>query len=280
MNLPSFDQIPSAVAVDLDGTLLNSQTQLSARSHEVLEQCLAQDIPIIIATSRPARIFNRIFPQDLAAHCSLVIMNGAIAKGNPPLSGYFKEMLPEEITRSIIDIASKFHPDIRITLEIEGYEFGANWIADPATLWQRNSATPDMVLSIDEAVLRRPCKIALGGLGTDILKSMDELKHSCGNTISVIPALLGNPILNVTTPQASKPVALRKLLTPTGISLEQVIAFGDDIPDVEMLKECGISVAVGNAFPEVKSICTYHTASNDEDGVALVLEKMLAASEK
>ncbi len=280
VNLPSFDQIPSAVAVDLDGTLLNSQTQLSVRNRQALEQCLAQDMPIIIATSRPARIFNRIFPQDLATRCSLAIMNGAITKGSPQLSGYFKEMLPEDITRSIVDIASKFRPDIRITLEIEGYEFGANWIADPATLWQRNSATPDMVLSIDEAVLRRPCKIALGGLGADILKLMDELKHGCGNTISVIPALLGNPILNVTTPQASKPIALRKLLTPRGISLEEVIAFGDDIPDVEMLKECGISVAVGNAFPEVKSICTYHTASNDQDGVALVLEKMLAASEK
>ena len=109
---------------------------------------------------------------------------------------------------------------------------------------------------------------------------MDELKDICGNTISVVPALLGNPILNVTTPRASKPVALRKLLTPQGINLEQVIAFGDDIPDVEMLKECGISVAVENAFPEVKSICTYQTASNDEDGVALVLEKMLTALEK
>jgi len=58
-----------------------------------------------------------------------------------------------------------------------------------------------------------------------------------------------------------------------------VIAFGDDIPDVGMLKECGISVAVANALPEVKSVCTHYTASNDEDGVALVLEEMLTAIE-
>jgi 3-deoxy-D-manno-octulosonate 8-phosphate phosphatase KdsC-like HAD superfamily phosphatase len=42
-----------------------------------------------------------------------------------------------------------------------------------------------------------------------------------------------------------------------------------------MLKECGTSVAMANAFSEVKSVCTYHTASNDEDGVAQVLEEML-----
>ena len=279
MKLPNFDHSPSAIAIDLDGTLLDSQTRLSARNHHALEQCLAHGIPVIIATSRPVRIFNRVFPQGLAAGCSLVIMNGAIAKGNPPLSGYFKEIIPKEIARSIIDFALKFDPNIRVTLELDGYEFGANWTADPTTLWQRNSATPDMVLPVGEALLRQPCKIALGGLGRDILKLVDKLINSFGDTISVIPALLGNPLLNITTPQASKPCALRKLLTPRGISLEEVIAFGDDIPDVGMLKECGISVAVANAFPEVKSICTYHTASNDEDGVALVLEEMLRTME-
>jgi len=276
VNLPNFDKPPGAIAIDLDGTLLDSQTQFSARNRRALEHCLVRGIPVIIATSRPARIFNRIFPQNLAEGCSFVLMNGAIVKGNPPLSGYFKETLPDEVAQSIVSLASEFDPRIRITLELDGYEFGANWTADATTLWQRNSASPDMVLSIDEAVSRRPCKIALGGLGTDILKLMDKLTHGFGNTISVIPALLGNPILNVTTPQASKPVALRKLLTPRGISLEQVIAFGDDIPDVEMLKVCGISVAVANAFPEVKSVCTHHTASNDDDGVAVVIEQMLS----
>lgn len=279
MNLPIFDRPPGAIAIDLDGTLLNSQTRLSDRNHRALEDCIKRGIPVIIATSRPARIFNRIFPQDLAAGCSLAIMNGAIVKGSPPLSGYFKEVLPDDIARGIIDLAVTFDPGIRITLELDGYDFGANWTADSDTLWQRNSATPDMVFSIEEALLRQPCKIALGGIGTDILKLTGKLIHSFADTISVIPALWDNPLLNVTTLQASKPYALRKLLTPKDISLEEVLAFGDDIPDIEMLQECGLPVAMDNAFPEVKSICAYQTASNDEDGVAVVLEKMLQTLE-
>jgi hydroxymethylpyrimidine pyrophosphatase-like HAD family hydrolase len=55
-----------------------------------------------------------------------------------------------------------------------------------------------------------------------------------------------------------------------------VIAFGDDLPDLEMLQACGIPVAMANAYPEIKAACAYQTAGNDEDGVALVLEKMLA----
>ena len=280
MNLPRFEKPPAAVAIDLDGTLLNSRTQLSERNHAAINKCLERGIPVIIATSRPARIFNRIFPQDLAAGCSLAIMNGAIVKGNPPLSGYFKEVLPEEITCNIVALALEFDPAIRITLELDGYEFGANWTADPATLWQRNSASPDMLLSVEEAILRQPCKIALGGLGADILKLADRLIYSFENSISVVPALFGSPLLNITNPQASKPSALRKLLTPRGISLNEIVGFGDDIPDVDMLRECGIAIAVANAVPEVKAVSDYLTASNNDDGVAIVLEQMLGDMQK
>lgn len=202
MHLPIFPKVPRAIAIDLDGTLLDSQTRLSPRSRSALQDCLEIGIPIIIATSRPARIFNRIFTANLAGRVSLVIMNGAVAVGRPPLGGYFKDTLPEKVFRKIIDVALKFDSHIRITLELD-YK----------------------------------------------------------DTICVVPALLSNPLLNITARQASKPSALRKLLDPVGISLEEVAAFGDDIPDVEMLQECGISLAMANAFPEVKSVCKYLTAS-------------------
>jgi len=54
-----------------------------------------------------------------------------------------------------------------------------------------------------------------------------------------------------------------------------VIVFGDDLPDLDMLRACGIPVAMANAYPEIKAVCAYETAGNDEDGVAVVLEKML-----
>jgi Cof subfamily protein (haloacid dehalogenase superfamily) len=273
MKIPDFIKLPGAIAIDLDGTLLNSQTELSERNHNALERCLERGIPIIIATSRPARIFNRIFPQNLAQKCSYILMNGAMAKGNPPLTGYIKENLPHETLRSIIDCALKEDPRVRIILEIEGYEFGTNWHWDPTTLWQRNSATLEMVLTLEEALKRNPCKIALGN--TDVLKMEKYLTQQFGDCVSIIAAFLVNPILNITIKNATKPSAIRKLLEPAGISPSEVLAFGDDIPDLDMLKACGISVAMANAFPEVKAVCKYETASNDEDGVAIVLEKML-----
>ena len=277
-SVPIFSKMPKAIAIDLDGTLLDSRTGLSPRSRSALESCVEIGIPVIIATSRPARILNRIFPAELASRVSLVIMNGAIAAGRPPLSGYFKEALPEKVARDIIDLAVKFDSQVRITLELDGYEFGANWTADAAALWQRNSATPEMLLPLDKAICMNPCKIALGGIGTDILKLTGKLLAEFKDTISVVPSLLRNPLLNITSRRASKPSALRKLLNPQGIFLEDAAAFGDDIPDVEMLLECGIPIAMANAFPEVKSVCKYLTAGNDEDGVAIILEEIVRVS--
>ncbi|GAJ03681.1 unnamed protein product, partial [marine sediment metagenome] len=59
------------------------------------------------------------------------------------------------------------------------------------------------------------------------------------------------------------------------ISMDDLVAIGDDIPDLELLTACGIPIAVANAVPEIKAVAKYQTASNDEDGVAIVLEKIL-----
>ncbi|MBI2850996.1 MAG: HAD family hydrolase [Chloroflexi bacterium] len=277
MNLPNLNQRPRAIAIDLDGTLLNSQTQLSACNRAALEKCIDLGIPVIIATARPARALNRFLPQYLTENCSLIMLNGGVAIGKIPLSGYFKEPFPETVARRIIKLALELNPHVRVTIELDGYEFGGNWNGDAETLWQRNSATPGMLLSVEEALSRQPCKIALGGDGTDVLKLIDRLENSLGDAISVVPSTgtpLFPPLLNVTSSQATKPSALQKLLIPVGISLAEVIALGDDFPDIGMLKDCGISVAMENSVPEVKAVCSYHTASNDEDGVAIVLERV------
>lgn len=278
MNIPEFKTIPRAVAIDLDGTLLNSRTELSERNYRALDQCIVHGVPIIIATSRPIRIFNRIFPQELRQRCSYIVMNGALAKGNPPLSGYFKESLPADTVRRIIEAGKRFNPAVHVTLELDGYDFGVDWEIDHSMLWQRNSATPNMVLSIEEALKRQPCKVAMGGAGVamDLAALAARLKEQFGNQLSIVPALIGTPLLNITSTNASKSETLHKLLSPQGILLKDVIAFGDDFPDVDMLQACGISVAMANAFPEVKAVCKYQTASNDDDGVAMVLEKILS----
>ena len=131
-----------------------------------------------------------------------------------------------------------------------------------------------MQLNLETALASTPTKIAAGGLVRNISHVTRALNKEFGDYISVIPSN-ENTFLNITNRKATKPEALRKILGSSQDRFENVVAFGDDLPDLDMLQVCGISIAVANAIPEVKSVAKYHTASNDDDGVAIALEKML-----
>src|SRR4030042_1872520 len=168
VNLPLLHQRPDAIAIDLDGTLFNSQTQISRRNSKAIEKCLAQGIPVIIATSRPARSVHRLVGAELEKRCSLVLQNGAIGMGALPLAGRIKEIIPSALTRDIIKAILQMEPEMRITIELEGYSFGTNKPRNPDELWAINSATPDMQLSIEEALTQEATKIAAGGINRNI----------------------------------------------------------------------------------------------------------------
>jgi len=201
-------------------------------------------------------------------------MNGALSLSVPPLSGKFRESLPPDVAQGTIDLLMSMGPDVRLTIEMEGWEFGTNWSSSPEELWRRNAATKDMVLTLDEALARGPAKIAASRMGQDVSDLADAVSQQFGDMVSVIPAN-DMTFLNIVSIRTSKSEALRKILLSRHIPLEEVLAFGDDVPDIDLLAACGIPVAMSNSVPEVRAITRYITASNDEDGVAVVLEKML-----
>ncbi|UCH51278.1 MAG: HAD hydrolase family protein, partial [Chloroflexota bacterium] len=89
-NTPIFNEPPKAIVVDLDGTLLDSKGHLSARNAIAIERCIASRLPVIVATSRAERSIRKLIGHELTDLCSLVMMNGAIAKGVAPLSGFLR----------------------------------------------------------------------------------------------------------------------------------------------------------------------------------------------
>lgn len=280
VNLSRFDQLPQAIVIDLDGTLLNSESQVSQRNDVALKECVSRGIPVVIATSRPARTVRRVLNDNLAEMCSFITMNGTVAWTVPPLTRTIREALPEEVVRGIIDLLEHIEPKVRITLEIDGYEFGSNIPRTPEELWRVNAATPDMMLTTEAAIARKPVKIAISRRERgDVSDLADAVLRHFGKIAAVFPSD-NMTLLSIVSVRASKSGTLLRLLKPHGILLKTVLAFGDDVPDIDLLSTCGISIAMGNAVPEVIAVADYKTVSNDEDGVAVVLEKMLASSDK
>jgi Cof subfamily protein (haloacid dehalogenase superfamily) len=277
MKLPKFAKLPGAIAVDLDGTLLNSHSQLSDRNRLALEKCIERGIPVIIATSRSERHMRRVIGDELSCACSLVMANGSNARGRAPLSGLVRETIPADVATNIVELILKTEPAVRVVIEIDGFDFGCNMQDPPEQLWELNTATPDMVMSVSEAIAKIPTKITVNGFGRDLSAVANKISGQFGSVVSIFPSDK-RTFLQIVNNRTSKLAALCKLLNSQSISIGNVMAFGDDLPDLDMLQACGISVAMANAIPEIKSAAQYETASNDDDGVAIVLEQLLNQS--
>ena len=277
MKLPDFaTETPLAVALDLDETTLGSNSRLTGRTRRALHSVRAAGLPIIIATSRPERVLPVLVGDDILQITSLVQMNGTVATGRAGLTGSFRWPIDPADARLCWAIANEMNPQARMAMEIDGTRFAVNHDDEVNSLWAFSNASPTMIVPIEEAMRTGPAKVSVNGLDNDL----EELAKTLENRLSentVVFRAANAQFLDVVPRQATKSRAVAALLGAANISLDDVLAFGDDYVDIDLMRDCGWSVAVDNAVPEVKSLARYGTASNDDHGVAIVLERLVAA---
>ena len=264
------------MALDLDETTLNSSARLADRTRTALHAVHEVGLPLIIATSRPERVLPTLVGDDILEITSLVQMNGTVASGRAGLTGSLKHTLDSADALRCWEMTNKVGPSARMTLEIDGTRFAVNHSDGINELWAFNQATPTMVVSFEEAMELGPAKISVNGLE----RNLESLAKSLGDQLSdntVVFRAVNGQFLNVVPVGASKSGATAELLSGAGISLVDVLSFGDDYVDIDLIRDCGWSVAVDNAIPDIKALAKYSTASNDDHGVAMVLEDLVSA---
>ena len=276
MNLPDFAaESPKAVALDLDETTLNSSSRLAERTRVALHAVHSAGLPVVIATSRPERVIPALVGDDILEIASLVQMNGTIATGRAGLTGSFRWPIDPADAELSWTVSNELAPGARMVMEIDGTHFAVNHDDDINSLWAFNHATPTMVVSLEEAISIGPAKVSINGLDNNL----EELATSLENMLperTVVFRATNSQFLNIVPRAATKSGAVAALLDSAGISLDNVLAFGDDYVDIDLIHDCGWSVAVENAIPEIKQFAKYLTASNDDHGVAIVLERLVA----
>ena len=277
LNLPDFTtETPLAVALDLDQTTLGSDSRLTDRTRRALHAVHDAGLPIVVATSRPERVLSVLVGDDILRITSLVQMNGTIAAGRAGLTGSFRWPIDPADAKLCWTIANEMTPWARMTMEIDGTRFAVNHNDEVNSLWAFNNASPTMVVPVEEAMRIGPAKVSINGLDNDL----EELAKTLENRLSentVVFRASNAQFLNIVPRAATKSRAVAALLETAGIRLDDVLAFGDDYVDIDLIRDCGWSVAVDNAVPEIKSLARYGTASNDDHGVAIVLERLVAA---
>ena len=242
------------IALDLDGTLLRTDKSISENTKKCLEKCRARGIKVIYATGRggsaearaPAHMFD-----------GRALMNGAIAYDGS--EEVYRRLVPVESARELLMACDR--RGLKTTAELCGMHY-SNF--DVSAEWSdiRNFEIVDFAEhGVDAEKL-----YAIVERDADVEFIERHMPPGLYLTVS------RDGLAQIMHTEATKLQAIRALAARWGIEMSEVVAFGDDLNDVNMLRGCGTGVAMANALDEVKLAADEVCGGNDEDGVAKWIE--------
>jgi Cof subfamily protein (haloacid dehalogenase superfamily) len=271
------------LAVDIDGTLLNSQFHIADGDIQALRRAHENGIEVILVTGR-RHTFALPMAQQLGFDLWLISSNGAITRS---LSGetFHRDLMPSEACRGLIQDMQAFRGNMVITFDKESKGALVLERMDELTAsiqkWlEKNLQYIEFVVPIENAVVADPVQAMFCGPIARMREAMQSLEV-CGVKGCVTIVRTEYPhrdlsIVDVLNRDCSKGHALERWAAHRGIPREQVMAIGDNYNDVGMLVFAGVPFIMGNACAELKANGWRVTASNDECGVAAAVERVLA----
>jgi Cof subfamily protein (haloacid dehalogenase superfamily) len=258
------------LAADVDGTLLTSDGRLSRRTRNAVRAADRAGWHVALVTGRPLPYVLPVV-QELAVGEYVVAANGATVAEIDSGTVLYQANLPGRLVVDALERARRAVPGLRLAATtIRGFrtEPGFEELAplSRADAVVVDDASPEPDDTVHSAVLFAP--------GADALDVLARVAAVVPEGIDVSPSGLPGSV-ELTAPGVHKGSGVLHLSERLTVEQRDVVAFGDGLNDHEMLKWAGLGVAMGNADAHTKAIADEVTASNDEDGVAIVIERLL-----
>ncbi|XCP86059.1 Cof-type HAD-IIB family hydrolase [Roseburia hominis] len=268
------------IGFDLDGTLLNSQKELTTYTREVLAEAVRQGVVILPATGRPVTGV----PKELLAFPGIryvVASNGGRIVDIKENKLLYNCPVPYELSAEVLRIFDDYDVIHEIYFDGQGYIQ-----EDELKRLDEYVSSPPMADYIRSTRLPIPNlwekMKAMKGHGLDkvhaIFANADEQKeaedriHALGSL--EISSAMGHNV-EVNASGVNKGNGLLRLGKLLGIRREEIMALGDGNNDLPMIRAAGLGVAMANAIDEVREAADYVTCSNDEDGAAKAIERFV-----
>lgn len=263
------------LVLDVDGTLLNNEKEISKRTLAALLKVQHMGIRIVLASGRPT---SGIMPFAKALELGnfggyILSYNGCqVIKADTGEVMFERRINPEQIpylekkSRKNGFSIFTYHDDYILTDNADDLHIRKEAWLNHLKIMEE----PEFSIAIDFA----PCKCVLVSDDYEALRGLENhWKRRLAGVLDVFPS---EPyFLEVVPCGVDKANTLALLMDQLGVKREEVIAIGDGVADVTMLQLAGKSVAMGHAPDSVKICADYVTASNDEDGVAQAVEKLI-----
>jgi Cof subfamily protein (haloacid dehalogenase superfamily) len=264
------DVPPRVVATDLDGTIVRSDGTISPRTRDAIAAAETRGAFVVLVTGRPPRWLKDI--PDATGHRGVAVCaNGALVYDLHHERVLASYPLSVEIAREVVETLRRAIPGIGFAVESVTDGFGHEPAYRP-----RWSTTGAAVAHVDQLLSEPLAKLLARHDDLDSDALLAAAREVVADEVATLTHSSADGLLEISAVGVSKATTLAALCAEHDLHSADAIAFGDMPNDLPMLDWAGYSVAVANAHPDVIAVVDEVTASNDDDGVAQVLERLFA----
>lgn len=257
------------IALDLDGTLLNSKKEITKETRDCLQNMSKKGLKIVIVTGR-SYLSAKAKVEQLGIKVDIICFNGAKVVNSKGEIEFEQPVEPAVIKRLIKKSREK---GIHLNLYQDEKWFVENSDSEETKYYKEISELTPIEKNFDTFKNLKMTKALYIG-DKALLKSLEkEIKLEFKN--EVYTAYSQTNFFEVLNSEVNKGLTLEKYLKNKGISMENCVAFGDAENDKEMLEKVGYGVAMGNADEKIKKIAKYVTKNNENNGIKYFFDQIL-----
>ncbi len=271
------------IAIDLDGTLLSPDATVTPRTKAAVHRALEAGLLICFATGRNWTESKMVL-EAVEHYDSAVFVGGAMVVDTAKEVVLHRMLMDASLAREVCRIledhdqcvlalqdTSEVGFDYLISAEIEPNPETARWMQVTSALWKRAEklSRHGHEHTVRVGIVAPPDQVAVARASLERLLGERVLLQSIA-----VPAF-GIVVLEVFDPSVNKWQGLLKVAERHGIKPSEIIAVGDDVNDLAMIRHAGLGVAMGNARDEVKAIAARVIAPNHEEGLAQFLDELV-----
>lgn len=259
------------IAIDLDGTLLDDNMEISRRNKQAIRRALDKGVRVTLCSGRPFDMVKG-YAKELGLKLPFIINNGAMIVTSHDHKVVYKREIDYKKIKPVLDYAQQ--RNIKMFAFIDNIMY-TNIPPDDKEIeiWRRYGQKFVYVEEFYRYINENLIKLMFVGECRQLKEYMEDLEKCCKNKF--IQYLMVGRYLEFVPIDVNKGSALKYLASYYGIRASEVMAIGDEDNDIPMLKFAGLGVAMGNAYPHVKEVADFITDTNDAHGVAKSIEKFV-----
>jgi Cof subfamily protein (haloacid dehalogenase superfamily) len=267
------------IALDIDGTLLDSRWQLPEANRAAIAEAARRGIEVALVTGRRYD-FAMPVARQLDSPLTMIVNNGALIRSKEGRT-HLRHLLPRSTSESVLELTRPWREGAAVVFDrpLENQVMLEALDPDDSlryAYYSRNREFIGLANPLESCLTEDPIQVMLSG-SVAPMREAEAALRGANFAEEFTLAVTSYPkkdfaMIDVIHPTCSKGSSLAEWAALRGFAREEVMAIGDNHNDLEMLSFAGIPVVMGNSVPELKNFGWHETGTNDENGVASAIE--------